>query len=68
MDDAYTNDAFRSIHTLRRRIGTSRHVEAHPYQPVLAGLCSLRGERTAGSPGRRRFRPELLDRGPSPSG
>ena len=64
MDDAYTNDAFRSIHTLRRRIGTSRHVEAHPYQPVLAGLYSLRG----GSPGRRRFRPELLDRGPSPSG
>jgi len=41
MNDVYTSAEFQSLHTLQRRIGTSRHADEHPYQPVTAGLSTL---------------------------
>jgi hypothetical protein len=54
MNDPYTHAEFQAIHTLRRRIGTSRPVEEHPYQPVITGLSSL-----AARPRQHRLRPLL---------
>jgi hypothetical protein len=39
--DVYRSPEFESIHTLKRRLGTRRIAETHPYQPVICGLGSL---------------------------
>ncbi len=51
MNDVYRSSEFESIHTLQRRLGTTRKAEQRPYQVVFDGLSSLRCE-----PARRRRR------------
>jgi hypothetical protein len=43
MTDCYSSPGFKDMHTLRRRLGPSRIVEEHPYEPVFEGLPSLSG-------------------------
>jgi hypothetical protein len=50
VEDVYRSDEFQALHTLQRRLGTSRRTRGHPYEDVIKGLSSLRA-----SPARRRL-------------
>ena len=56
VNDVYRSPEFESIHTLQRRLGTTRMAEQRPYQAVLDGLSSLRCEPTRRH---RRFAPRF---------
>ena len=56
MNDVYASREFRSLHTLRRRLGPMRPAEPHPYEAVIRGLSSLRAEPRSHGIFRRRVR------------
>ena len=60
MNDVYASREFRSLHTLRRRLGPARPAEPHPYETVIRGLSSLRAEPCRRGVFRRRVRAARL--------